>query len=578
MSSPLQIQGLINRHYPRAFDQRLASNHPTRKKAAKLFFKGASLNFIILQLLFLALFAYIFGSLFQQTSHTHNLTVVFVDYDGQGGSIGRAVRDAYSSLQAAGFPSLIEKTPSEFEITSSLLDSVCRTDYWAALYIKPGASNLIHSALVDSSASYNNSDIIGYIWNEARYPTVVDGAIQSNLQLLSSTAKASYIQNLNLNLAAISPQSLPILANPWTLTSTNLQPTTQGSRVIYNTIVFILLLIQEFFYLGTINGLYALHKLYARSSPYRIILLRNLNSLSYTFIGSLCVTSAIYAFRSGWDFSAGQFFLTWLTFWLFAHVNFLTLDVFTIWVPHGYVPLALITWIIVNVTSVLLPFELSPGFYKIGYGLPAHEVYQTLIDIWSRGCNNQLRYSLPVLFGWELVSLVLSSLGVFRRCHFAVLAEERAAAEFGEKVDAALRDLLGRGELGRAKSRATVASAGGGLGQQRGDRRKSEARAATRDEEEKKSCEIEQAGIIGTQSDDASSIGRSSSELSEQQREAGIGDEESGELREELTGIIERLNTKQKRERERMEAECNFGPSFPLPFSRGSDSEEDRDL
>ena len=81
------------------------------------------------------------------------------------------------------------------------------------------------------------------------------------------------------------PTALSILANPWTLQSLNIQPTSQGSRVIYNTVVIILVMIQEFFYLGTINGLYAQCKLYARSGPYRIILLRNLNSLAYTFIG-----------------------------------------------------------------------------------------------------------------------------------------------------------------------------------------------------------------------------------------------------------------------------------------------------
>ncbi|KAM7186692.1 Protein of unknown function (DUF3533) domain containing protein [Rhypophila sp. PSN 637] len=552
----------IKSHYPRAFDKKLPSNHPTRKKAAKCFLKDISLNFIILQVLFLALFAYVFGSLFQQTSRVHNFNIVFVDYDEQGGALGRAVRDAYSSLQADSFPFLIEKRPLEFDTTFSLIESVCRTDYWAALYIKSGASDRIRNALTNAS-SYNPSDIIGYIWNEARYPTVVDGALQSNIQLLSSTARTSYIQNLNLT---PSSESFPILANPWTLQSTNLQPATQGSRVIYNNIVIVLILIQEFFYLGTINGLYAQHKLYARSGPYRIILLRNLNSLSYTFIGALCVTASIFAFRAGWDFTAAQFILTWLTFWLFAHVNFLTLDVFTIWVPHGYVPLALITWIIMNVTSVLLPFELSPGFYKLGYVLPAHEVYQTLTDIWSRGCNNQLRYSLPVLFAWEVVSLGLSSLGVFRRCHFAVLAEERVAEEFREKVDAAVGEMIGHGGLGRKRRRTTVASLAGGK-----ERRQSQARAMEKEgDSEEKSPGTVEAERSGTRSDRASSIGRLSSE--HQERE--VEDEEAGELREELAGIIERANTRQRRERDRVEAECNFGPSFPLPFSHESDSEE----
>ncbi|KAL2179608.1 uncharacterized protein P884DRAFT_268009 [Thermothelomyces heterothallicus CBS 202.75] len=58
--------------------------------------------------------------------------------------------------------------------------------------------------------------------------------------------------------------ALSVLAEPWRLRSVNIQPTTQGSRAIHNTVVIILILIKEFFYLGTINGLHAQLRLYAR--------------------------------------------------------------------------------------------------------------------------------------------------------------------------------------------------------------------------------------------------------------------------------------------------------------------------
>jgi hypothetical protein len=127
--------------------------------------------------------------------------------------------------------------------------------------------------------------------------------------------------------------AVSIFADPWQLTSINIQPTAQGARVIYNTIVIILILIQEFFYLGTINALYARFKIYERLYPLRIIAFRNLLSVTYCFVGSLCVTGAIWAFRAGWHVNGSQFVLSWMVFWLFAHVNFLSLDVFTVWLP-----------------------------------------------------------------------------------------------------------------------------------------------------------------------------------------------------------------------------------------------------
>ncbi len=100
--------------------------------------------------------------------------------------------------------------------------------------------------------------------------------------------------------------------------------------------------------------------------------------------------------------------------------------------------MALITWVIFNVTSVLLPFELSNGFYRLGYVFPAHAAFAALIDIWSGGCYPRLAYALPVLFAIWLSSFSLSSLGVYRRCHYAVIAEEHREAEFQERLDTAI--------------------------------------------------------------------------------------------------------------------------------------------
>jgi len=100
--------------------------------------------------------------------------------------------------------------------------------------------------------------------------------------------------------------------------------------------------------------------------------------------------------------------------------------------------MALITWVIFNVTAILLPFELSPGFFRWGYAMPAHEVYLTLIDIWSSGCNPHLSYALPTLFSLEVVGWLLSGIGVYRRCHYAVIAEEAQQNAFQERLNAAM--------------------------------------------------------------------------------------------------------------------------------------------
>jgi hypothetical protein len=430
--------------YPKARQRRLSISHPAVRSSRLKFLKLTGLNFVLLQLLFLALFSYLFGSLFHQTDHIHNINVVFVDYD--GGLIGTAVRQAYQQLQGEGFPTLIEQPPQRYESPTILQSVVCNIDYWAALYTTPNATDRLATALTGGTAasSYNQSDVLIYIWNEARYSTIADSAVAGSLEKLSESARLAYSQ-LNgtgavQTLPATDTAAVEVFTSPWTLTSVDIQPTTQGSRLIYNTLVFILVLIQDFFFLGTVNGLYAQLNLWIKLSPKRMVIFRLLLSAAYTFVGSLCVTGSIWAFRKGWHVNGNQFVLTWISIWLFGHLNFLTLDVFTVWLPPPFVPMALITWIVLNVTSILLPFELSPAFYQWGYALPAHALYQILIDIWSGGCNPQLDYALPVLFAYELSSLALSCIGVYRRSHLAFVANEGEEKKLQECIATTLAE------------------------------------------------------------------------------------------------------------------------------------------
>jgi hypothetical protein len=428
--------------YPKARQNRLHGSDKSIRKARINLLKAAGLNFIHLQILFLGLFCYLFGTIWAQSGRVHNLNVLFVDYD--GGVIGASVRDAYKNLQGHTFPTLQEATSEKFPTPGDMREAVCRTDYWGAIYTSSGASERLVNALPGGLAAddYNRSDVLTFIWNEVRYSAVIDADIEAPLNALSSAARGAYIavngtgalQILNLT----NPTAISVFTDPWELISVNLQDTSQGARLIYNTLVIILILIQEFFYLGTINGLYANFKLYTKLYPHRIILYRNGISLAYTFCGSLCVTGAIWAFRADWNVNSNQFGLTWAVLWLFAHVNFLWLDVFTIWTPPPYVPMLLITWIVFNVGSILVPFELSSRFFRWAYAMPAHEVFQVLLDIWSRGCNPQLHYALPVLFALEIVGLFLGAIGVYRRCHYAVVVEEAQEAAFRDRVAVAM--------------------------------------------------------------------------------------------------------------------------------------------
>jgi hypothetical protein len=355
--------------YPRAHEANVSIHDPAIRTSRLALLRAAFKNFIFLQLLFFALFCYIFGALYKQNHLVNRFNVAFVDYD--GGAIGGAIRSAYRSLEGSKFPTLQERTVDEYPDPSDLRHAVCKIGYWGAFYISPGSSSTLERALAEGT-SYNKTAIMQYIWNEARYSAVIDSGISSTLNSLSNTAKPFYASNSNWTSIITSPDetTFTTFANPWVLASDNIQTTNQGSRLVYNTLVIILLMIQEFFYLGTLNQLYEMFKIYTRLNPHRIILFRNAISLMYCFVGSLCVTAAIWIFKTGWDVGGGQFVATWMVFWLYAHLNFLTLDVFTVWLPPPFVPMALIAWLVLNVTSILIPFEFMSDFYLWSYVCP----------------------------------------------------------------------------------------------------------------------------------------------------------------------------------------------------------------
>ena len=97
----------------------------------------------------------------------------------------------------------------------------------------------------------------------------------------------------------------------------------------------------------------------------------------------------------------------------------------TAFLPLPAIPFVLLTWIILNITASISPFEVNPAFYKWGYTLPANEAYTVLTDIWSSGSVPQLYRSLPILFSWWVAGLSAATYGHFYRCHKAWTQEQK---------------------------------------------------------------------------------------------------------------------------------------------------------
>ncbi|CAI7637654.1 unnamed protein product [Penicillium crustosum] len=322
-----------------------------------------------LQLLILANMSYLYGSAFHDGSRYSSMKLLYVDYD--QGSVGKSVMMAYNALKGPSIPTLIQHTQQDYPTERHIQKAVCRGDYWGAIYSTPNASSQLSAALSlpEAAQGYDNSQALAYIWSSARYPAYAQG-VYSNLVQITEAAAAVYKHTNGtdvLPLINTSDRSIArTILDPISATSTDLHPMPQGVRFYYNTVSMVMTIIIQFFFIMALTGITMQNNLFGTLSPKKNTLLRFFISIIYTFIASLVMTGYIWAFREDWRVTAGQLALTWMAIWLTMHIHFLILDFTTAIIPMPFIPYFVLTWIIINVTSTIGPFEQSPGFYRLG--------------------------------------------------------------------------------------------------------------------------------------------------------------------------------------------------------------------
>lgn len=416
----------------KAFEIGGSMRDPSWKGTRRKMFIPLFMAAMMLLLFFLADMSYLFGSVYEQRTRIHALETLVVDFD--GGVIGTALEDTYQSLKGNSFPTLKFQDPSsKYPDESSMRDAVCTGGYWAAVYVHRGASSRLASAVAgDSSAlPYEPNDTVTYIYNQARYTTTSLSAIEANLQTLISSSAGSYYstdagRQALANLNSSDPAAVQAFLRPIEATSDIITPTPQGARNFYNTLNVVFPIILTFFFVLTLNGISGSFNVWARLRPTEIWLLRFVSGKLYTLAAALVITAYVWAFRENWAVSDSVFATGWMIIWFQMDINWQIFDaVLDGFIPIQFSPLFMLTWIIFNVTSAVMPFEIAPGFYRIGYGFPGYNIYSLQVRAWS-GCTRQLHINLPILFAWWLVGHVAVVFSILKRSRDARRAAKEA--------------------------------------------------------------------------------------------------------------------------------------------------------
>ncbi|MCJ1479555.1 hypothetical protein MMC13_008241 [Lambiella insularis] len=393
---------------------------PLKRMSLRKFIAAAALAAVAVLLLLLLNLVYLYGSVYHQAERGAAFHILLVDYD--GGVVGRSLSSAYQHLKSPSFPTLVTQPPSQYPSSDTIIQAVRNRQYWAAIFTSQGASQRLSAALQGGSAAttYNSTNALTYVWNEVRYPATADSVIESSFALLVDATRIAYnaingTQALT-TLAQNDPAAVHVYLDPIDASSININSMPQGAKVFYNTISMAMPILQQFFFILALNGMSTRFRIYDDLPPKTSGTVRAIVSVAYTFVGAVCMTGYIWAFRENWPVHGYQFVETWIVLWLLMHIYFCLIDAATAVLPQPAMPFLIVTWIFVNISATINPFEITPGFYRWGYALPAYSTYEILTYIWSGGPAPELHRALPIMFAWWLVGTACAILA--HRCRY----------------------------------------------------------------------------------------------------------------------------------------------------------------
>lgn len=375
--------------------------------------------FALLLLAFIAA-AYFHGTFSRVEARTKNLNVLAVDYD-KGGFLGQSLKDAYTELKRNEFPTIIFKSAGGFPERESVKDQVCDGSYWAMVYVVPGASASLQIALQSTSNSTAfPSDSVVVSYNGIRSPTAAN-ILENALQQLTREAGKQLYKN-EVWRSAVSKATLsdsttwPLLLEPITATRDVISPNLRAMKSLYNTTSLLWPTLFEFFLSLGVTLRFLRNGLYARVQPKDIFWLRFTIGKLFSLALALLSPGALWTIGQQWPGLGNRFGLQWLVCALYYDIQWQVFESFVGGLlKMRYSSAFVASWILVNSASCILPFELMPDFYKIGYIFPQRHAWSLLVQVWS-GCRGEHSTTIPILLVWWVVGHGTAWLATVQNC------------------------------------------------------------------------------------------------------------------------------------------------------------------
>ncbi|CCX16286.1 Similar to Nitrosoguanidine resistance protein SNG1; acc. no. P46950 [Pyronema omphalodes CBS 100304] len=390
---------------------------PPRRKLLKIILIGA----VQLLILFWFVSSWMLGKMYKQSQYAHRLHVIAIDLD--GGPIGASVLDTVTGLNGQpGMPTWERIPYGSGETFEDIYHKVWTGDnnIWGAIVANPGASDRLQEAITSRNASYDPTQALRLVYNEARYHTVTVSLIYSNLVAAVSQISAHYQLTTGVN----GLSSLPANATaankaafllPIGFTLSNIQPFAFSATYLINTVMFVFPQLSQFFMVMLLNGILGHAGAYINWSLKANLTVRFIIGTLWPFILGLSWAGWVFIFQTTGDLQTPQFFAIWSSIWLFAAICFWTIDGVGALIGVQWMPFFILSWIIVQIATVISPMQLASHFYRVDYFFPSHHIWGILMTIFAHGAGNNLKINLPVSFAWLIIAVAFGTWANTRR-------------------------------------------------------------------------------------------------------------------------------------------------------------------
>ncbi|CCF57619.1 hypothetical protein KAFR_0C06256 [Kazachstania africana CBS 2517] len=334
-------------------------------------------------------------------------------------------------------PSLISKIPGNWhiyntstfsekfhvntteEINVRITDLIYQEKYFVSLNVQPNVTLQLYKALFENSSdTFLPSAYFEAIYESGRDPVNLKKWILTHVQTLESDFgtyyTSTYFPQFLANITSIADNSLNITRVP---EAGQMTFTFTDYRKFYAIILFcttqfgpvytLVLTAFQFFIFGPAHAEMARVLQPRYMFVYRFCITA-LNCMVLSLF--ICTVSAIYQVDFTLAFGRAGFIIYWMSNWLYmfscagATENVVSLILL---VRPPFIPIWMITFIILNLGPSYFTMALDSNFYRYGYAMPLHNIIDILRVIFFNTSRHKMGRNYGILVAWIVINTTL---------------------------------------------------------------------------------------------------------------------------------------------------------------------------